>query len=294
MVKSLIERFNVFRRKEGKMMVLDTNKKTYNLNERTHIMGILNVTPDPFSDGGLYHTIERALEKALKMEADGADIIDIGGESTRPSHQKVSEEQEIERVIPIIEELSKHLSIPISIDTYKSKTAHLALKAGAEIINDVWGAKKDEEIAKVAAEHKVPIILMHNRDNTEYVDLITDMKKDLNESIQIALNAGVNKKDIILDPGIGFAKTMANNYEVLKHLEEFVKMEFPILLGTSRKSFINEVIPTKPSERDNATGATTCLGITKGVRLHRVHDVKRTVELAKMMDAMLKGGSAIG
>ncbi len=275
-------------------MLIKTNKKTYDLAKRTHIMGILNVTPDSFSDGGLYSTIEAALEKALKMEADGADIIDIGGESTRPSHKKISDHEEAERVIPIIEELSKHLSIPISIDTYKSETARLAIKAGAEIINDVWGAKRDPQIAKVAAEHQTPIVLMHNRNNKDYENLIIDMKSDLNESIEIAITAGVNETDIILDPGVGFAKTMAGNYDVLKHLDEFVSMGFPVLLGTSRKSFINEILPTQPEDRDNATGATTCLGITKGVRLHRVHDVKRTVELAKMMDAMIEGGTSIG
>lgn len=275
-------------------MLLETSKKKYNLAKRTHVMGILNMTPDSFSDGGAYDTTQEALEKALEMEEAGADIIDVGGESTRPTHLKVSEEEEINRVIPIIEELSKHLTIPISIDTYKSETARLAIEAGAEIINDVWGAKKDREIAKVAADYKVPIILMHNRYDQEYTDLITDMKADLTESIQIALDAGVANNKIILDPGIGFVKTTADNYEVLKHLEEFVKMDYPVLLGTSRKRFINGVLQTEPSQRDNATGATTCLGITKGVQLYRVHDVKRTVELAKMMDAMLEGGSAIG
>src|SRR5699024_2143961 len=233
-----------------------------------HIMGILNVTPDSFSDGGLYSTKEKALEEALKMEADGADIIDVGGESTRPSHDKVSEKEEIERVIPIIEKLSKVLSIPISIDTYKSETARLAIEAGADIINDVWGAKKDPQIAKVAAEYNVtivlmqnrynkkytylseiarisieagayiindvwgakkdpqiakvaaeynvPIVLMHNRNNKNYTNLIEDMISDLNESINIATEAGVMKENIILDPGVGFAKTMADNYEVLK------------------------------------------------------------------------------
>lgn len=275
-------------------MLLETKKKTYDLTKRSHVMGILNVTPDSFSDGGLYHTTKRALERALRMEAEGADIIDVGGESTRPSHSKVSEDKEIDRVIPIIEELSKHLTIPISIDTYKSETARLAIEAGADIINDVWGAKKDKRIAEIAASYKTPIILMHNRADKKYNDLITDMKRDLNESINIAREAGVNSRKIILDPGIGFAKTPADNYEVLKHLDEFVQMGYPILLGTSRKSFINAVIPTEPNQRDNATGATTCLGITKGVQIYRVHDVKRTVELAKMMDAMIKGGSSIG
>src|SRR5699024_1187431 len=155
-------------------------------------------------------------------------------------------------------------------------------EAGADIINDVWGAKKDPQIAKVAAEYNVPIVLMHNRNNKNYTNLIEDMISDLNEIINIATEAGVMKENIILDPGVGFAKTMADNYEVLKHLNEFVKMDYPVLLGTSRKSFINEILPTEPSERDNATGATTCLGITQGVKLHRVHDVKRNVELAKM------------
>src|SRR5690625_3722165 len=218
-------------------LLFKTNKKLYDLTKRTHIMGILNVTPDSFSDGGLYSTKEKALEEALKMEADGADIIDVGGESTRPSHDKVSEKEEIERVIPIIEKLSKVLSIPISIDTYKSETARLAIEAGADIINDVWGAKKDPQIAKVAAEYNVPIVLMHNRNNKNYTNLIEDMISDLNESINIATEAGVMKENIILDPGVGFAKTMADNYEVLKHLNEFVKMDYPVLLGTSRKSF---------------------------------------------------------
>lgn len=291
MVKLLLY---IVKKKEGSFMLLETKKKTYDLTKHSHVMGILNVTPDSFSDGGLYHTTKRALERALRMEAEGADIIDVGGESTRPSHSKVSEDKEIDRVIPIIEELSKHLTIPISIDTYKSETARLAIEAGADIINDVWGAKKDKRIAEIAASYKTPIILMHNRADKKYNDLITDMKRDLNESINIAREAGVNSRKIILDPGIGFAKTPADNYEVLKHLDEFVQMGYPILLGTSRKSFINAVIPTEPNQRDNATGATTCLGITKGVQIYRVHDVKRTVELAKMMDAMIKGGSSIG
>lgn len=275
-------------------MFLRTEVKTYNLSERTHIMGILNTTPDSFSDGGSYVTIESAIKRALDMEAAGADIIDVGGESTRPNHAPVTDDEEIDRVIPVIEALSERLSIPISIDTYKSTTAKAAIEAGASIINDVWGAKKDPLIAKVAAEKKVPIILMHNRDNNVYNNLIEDMIEDLEESIAIVSDAGVIESNIILDPGIGFAKTVEDNYKVLKDLELFKQLGYPMLLGASRKSFINKVIDVEAKDRDNATGATTCHGVSKGVSIVRVHDVKRNRELAKMMDAMLRGGKYIG
>lgn len=270
-------------------MILTTATKTYNLASRTHIMGILNVTPDSFSDGGSYTQVEKAVEQAVKMEQLGADIIDIGGESTRPGHQPLIVKEELARIIPVIEAVKQKIHIPISVDTYKAETADLAIKAGADIINDIWGAKKEPKIAEVAAKHNVPIILMHNRTNKNYQSLIEDMKKDLQESIDIALQAGVAKENIILDPGIGFAKTMENNFFVMNRLEEFADLGYPILLGTSRKSFISKVIDAPPEKRDNATGATTCLGISKGVQIVRVHHVELNVELAKMMDAMLKG-----
>ncbi|ASN03716.1 dihydropteroate synthase [Virgibacillus necropolis] len=271
--------------------ILKTRAINYDLSARTHIMGILNVTPDSFSDGGSYTTIEKAVAQAIEMEKQGADIIDIGGESTRPNHKPVSVEEEIKRVVPAIEAVKKAVKIPISIDTFKAETARAAVEAGASIINDVWGAKKEPEIAKVAAEYSVPIVLMHNRPNKNYVSLIDDMKKDLSESIEIALKAGVKKENIILDPGIGFAKTQADNLVAMNHLEVFVEMKYPVLLGTSRKRFIGHILDLPPEERDNGTGATTCLGIQKGVQLVRVHDVKRNVELAKMMDAMVAGGN---
>lgn len=258
--------------------------------DRTQVMGILNVTPDSFSDGGRYNQVELAIKRALEMQKEGADIIDIGGESTRPDHDPVSVTEEIERVIPVIEALKEVLSIPISIDTYKAETAEAAIKAGAEIINDIWGAKYDKNIAKVAAKYEVPIILMHNRHHKDYNSLIDDMIKDLEESIHIAKQAGCQDEQIILDPGIGFAKTPEQNYEVMRQLERFTEtFPYPLLLGTSRKSFITQVLEVEPEKRDNATGATTCLGITKGVSIVRVHDVKRNVELCKMMDAMVKG-----
>jgi dihydropteroate synthase len=271
-------------------MILKTKTKTYHLLERTYIMGILNVTPDSFSDGGKYTSLEKALSHAMNMEKDGADIIDIGGESTRPGHTPLSTEEEIERVVPVIQAVREKISIPISVDTYKAETARAALEAGADMINDIWGAKKDPEIANVAAEYDVPIILMHNRKEEEahYSNIIDDMKRDLEESIDIALTAGVRKENIILDPGLGFAKSMEEHLYVMNHLEEFHTLGYPILLATSRKRFIGHVLDLPPDERDIGTGATTCLGITKGIQMMRVHNVKLNVELARMMDAMLR------
>lgn len=271
-------------------MEIKTKTKILRLNERTHIMGILNVTPDSFSDGGKYFDLDKAVERALQMEREGADIIDVGGESTRPGHEPVSIEEEIERVVPVIEALKRKLSIPISIDTYKAKTAEAAVEAGADIINDIWGAKFEPKIATVAAKYEVPIILMHNRENKIYDSIIDDMIVDLEESIAIAKERGVRDEQIIINPGIGFGKELEDNYVVLQQLEKITQhFSYPLLLATSRKSFISKVLPIPPEERDNATGATTCLGIMKGAQLVRVHDVKRTVELVKMMDAIVKG-----
>ncbi|WP_085993719.1 dihydropteroate synthase [Oceanobacillus senegalensis] len=269
-------------------MIIKTAKKTLNLSERTHIMGILNVTPDSFSDGGSYTTIDKAVEQAKRMEQEGADIIDVGGESTRPGHVPVSDEEEIERVVPVINAVKEQVDIPISIDTFKAATARAAIEAGADMINDIWGAKKDPEIARVAAELNVPIILMHNRDNEDYTSLMDDMKKDLQESIDIAMNAGVPKEDIILDPGVGFAKSAEDNLQVMNQLEQLVDMGYAFLLATSRKRFIGSTLGiSQPDKRDIGTGATTCLGIAKGAHIVRVHNVKMNSELARMMDAML-------
>lgn len=275
-------------------MLLRTIPKTLYLSKRTHIMGILNVTPDSFSDGGQYSSIDRAVKRAIELESLGADIIDIGGESTRPDHEPISAKEEQKRVLPIIEAIKERISIPISIDTYKSTTAELAIKAGASIVNDIWGAKRDPKIARIAAKYNVPIILMHNRTNKTYQSLINDMIADLQQSISIVKDSGVNDENIVIDPGIGFAKSPQDNYVVMKHLNHFTKLGYPLLLATSRKSFIKEVLDIPAEERDNATGATTCLGITQGAQIVRVHDVKRTVQLAKMMDAMLKGEVELG
>ncbi|MCO7127750.1 dihydropteroate synthase [Sporolactobacillus shoreicorticis] len=252
------------------------------------IMGILNVTPDSFSDGGRFNQLDWAVSHALQMERDGADIIDIGGESTRPGHTPVAMDEEIARVVPMIQAVREHTDLPISIDTFKAETARCALEAGADIINDIWGAKADPDMAKIAAEYGTPIILMHNRDNNNYQDIITDMKNDLRESIDIALKAGVDPEHIILDPGIGFAKNYQQNLFVMNHLEAFHELGYPILLGTSRKGFIGKTLNVTVDNRIEGTGATVCLGISKGCQIMRVHDVFEIARMAKMMDTMLR------
>ncbi|UFU01531.1 dihydropteroate synthase (plasmid) [Radiobacillus kanasensis] len=258
-------------------------------------MGIINATPDSFSDGGQFNQVESAVKHALALQEQGADILDIGGESTRPGHAPVSEQEEIERVVPIIEAIKEEVDLPISIDTFKAKTAEEAIRAGASLINDVWGARREPAIAKIAAKYRVPIILMHNRTNPSYTNLIEDLMDDLKASITIAQDAGVPDEHIIIDPGIGFAKTVEENLETMRHLDQFHQLGYPLLLGTSRKSLIGKLLDFPVGERDEATGATTCYGITKGVHMVRVHNVEMNVRMAKMMDAIIgKGGKRSG
>lgn len=262
--------------------------KTFDIGKRTYIMGILNVTPDSFSDGGSYNSLEKAVNWAKEMEAQGADIIDIGGESTRPEHVPLDETEEIERVIPIIKALKSEIHIPISVDTYKSKVAESAIKEGAALINDIWGFKKDPLMAKIAAKYDVPCCLMHNRDNTDYTDLIGNVLDDLRESVAIALQAGVKKENIIVDPGIGFAKTYEQNLEVLQKLEAFKTLGYPVLLGTSRKSVIGKTLKLLPSQRVEGTIATTVIGIMKNCDFVRVHDVEENKRACLMTDAIVR------
>ena len=262
--------------------------KEFVMGERTYIMGILNVTPDSFSDGGKYTEVELALKQVEKLIIDGADIIDVGGESTRPGSKPVSVEDEIDRVVPIIKAIKEKFDIAISIDTYKSETAEAAIKAGADIINDVWGFKKDKEMAKVAAKYDVPCVLMHNRENLPYNDLMKDVVMDLIESIDIALTAGVSRDKIILDPGIGFAKTLEENLIVMNNLEKIENLGFPVLLGTSRKSMIGLTLDLPVDERLEGTLSTTVIGIMKGCSFIRVHDVLENKRVSIMTDAILK------
>ncbi|CAH0212241.1 MULTISPECIES: dihydropteroate synthase [Peribacillus] len=257
---------------------------------KTLIMGILNVTPDSFSDGGKYNRIDAALKHAERMVNDGADILDVGGESTRPNYERITDEEEIERVAPIIEAISRNIEVPISVDTYKSRVAEAAVKAGAHILNDIWGGKADSLMSKVAAEYKVPIILMHNRDNMSYGHFVRDVLQDLFESIMLVKDSGVKDENIILDPGIGFAKDLKLNLEMMRNLDKLVSLGYPVLLATSRKSMIGHVLDLPPDERMEGTAATICHGIQQGCQMVRVHDVKEMARTAKMMDALLGKG----
>lgn len=274
--------------------VIKCGRYELDYSRKTLVMGILNATPDSFSDGGKFNEIDIAVERAKEMVEMGADIIDIGGESTRPGHPVIPVAEEVARVVPIIEAISEEVSVPISIDTYKAETARKALEAGASIINDVWGAKKDPQMAAVAAETGAPIILMHNRDTHHYESFMRDAIQDIQESIFMVKQAGVKDDQIILDPGIGFAKTVELNLEMMRHLDVLVSLGYPVLLGTSRKSFIGHVLDLPVNERLEGTGATVCYGIQKGCQIVRVHDVKETARMTKMMDALMGKGMQHG
>ncbi|SHH55469.1 dihydropteroate synthase [Clostridium collagenovorans DSM 3089] len=263
------------------------NKK-FDLGKETYIMGILNVTPDSFSDGGKFNSIEKAVHQAKLMIKEGASIIDVGGESTRPNHTIISVEEEINRVVPIIKALKKEIDIPISIDTYKSEVAEAAIKAGADLINDVWGFKKDCNMAKVAAKYNVPCCLMHNRENKEYKSFMEDVIYDLKECVEIAIRAGVKKENIILDPGVGFAKSLEQNIQVVNELEKIIELGYPVLLATSRKSMIGLSLDLPVDERVEGTIATTVIGIMKGCDFVRVHDVLENKRAAQMTDIIVR------
>ena len=261
----------------------------FDYNKRTYIMGILNVTPDSFSDGGNFNSVDKALQHAKVMIEEGADIIDLGGESTRPGHNYVDADEELKRIIPVIKKLKEELDTPISVDTYKAKVADESLKLGVEMINDVWGLRKDKDMASVIAKYDAYVCIMHNQDNTEYdKDIMESIKDFLSESINIAIEAGIDKNKIVLDPGIGFGKTYEQNLEVLKRLGELKVLGYPILLGTSRKSVIGNTLDLPPKERVEGTIATTVLGIRDGVDIVRVHDVEKNLIAAKMADAIYR------
>ncbi|EHS59955.1 dihydropteroate synthase [Paenibacillus kribbensis] len=260
------------------------------LGQATQIMGILNVTPDSFSDGGKYHSPELAVSHALKLVEDGADVIDIGGESTRPGHEPVDVEEELARVIPVIQAIHRTAPhIPLSVDTYKAEVARQALEAGAHIINDVWGFKADPDMARVAAEFDCPVILMHNRRDRNYSDLVSDMLADLKESISLALDAGVREEQIILDPGIGFAKDYDENIHAMTSLDALSQLGFPLLLATSRKRFIRTALDLPVDDVVEGTAATVAFGIAQGCQMVRVHDVAQIKRTVRMCDAMVYG-----
>lgn len=263
------------------------------LGRRTHVMGILNVTPDSFYDGKRYNTAEDAVNHALKMLEEGADIIDVGGESTRPGAYPISEAEELKRVIPLIKLLSKEVRKPISIDTYKAKVAEKAIEAGASIINDIGGLLMDKHMAKVAAEAKVPVIIMHKKGSPRTMqkypvrkNVMSEIMSYLQKSVSRAVNAGIDEDKIILDPGIGFGKTLRQNLEILKRLREFKSMGFPILIGTSRKKFIGAILKLSVQERLNGTLATLAVAVINGAHIVRVHDVREAVQVVRICDAV--------
>ena len=253
----------------------------------TYIMGILNVTPDSFSDGGKFNQIDAALKHAEEMIRDGADVIDIGGESTRPGYTKISDEEETGRVVPVIEAVKKEFEIPISVDTYKSGVAEAAAQAGADLINDIWGLKYDARMAEVIAKSGLACCLIHNRDNTEYRNFMEDVKQDLRETIALAKAAGIADDKIILDPGVGFAKSYENNLEVIRRLKEFNELKYPVLLGTSRKSVIGLTLDLPAAERVEGTIVTTVMAVEAGCMFVRVHDVKENHRAIQMAEAIL-------
>jgi dihydropteroate synthase len=256
---------------------------------KTYIMGILNVTPDSFSDGGRYNNIEAAVKRAEEMVAEGADIIDIGGESTRPGYEEVDPLEEISRVVPVVERLSAKLDVPLSVDTMKAVVAEKALQAGAHIVNDIWGLQRDPAMAEVVFKYGAGVILMHNREDKMYRDLMGDILKFLRDSVEIARKAGIERENMAVDPGIGFGKTLEHNLEVMRRLKDLEDLNLPVLLGTSRKSLIGNVLNLPVSERLEGTAATVALGIAGGVDIVRVHDVKEMARVAKMTDAVVRG-----
>ena len=260
----------------------------FDVKNQTYIMGILNVTPDSFSDGGRYHGVDVALRRAEQMRREGAAILDIGGESTRPGFTPVSEEEEMERILPVIEAVKRNLDIPVSVDTYKSKVAEAAILAGADLINDIWGLKADVHMAELIAEHKVACCLMHNRVDTVYNDFMQDVLLDLEESLAIAERAGIIKEKIIIDPGVGFAKNYEQNLEVLRNLYRVGELGYPVLLGASRKSVIGLTLDLPSEERLEGTLATTIAAVQQGCAFVRVHDIKENFRAIQMAEAIYR------
>lgn len=264
--------------------------KFFDTAHHTYVMGILNVTPDSFSDGGKWNSIDAALHHAQDMIADGADILDIGGESTRPGYTLVSDEEEISRIVPVIEAIKREFDIPVSADTYKSAVAQAALDAGADLINDIWGLQYDPELAHVIAQAGVPCCLMHNRKQPVYDDFLPDVCNDLRICIQHARAAGIADDAMIIDPGIGFGKTLEQNLILMNHLECLHQLGYPVLLGTSRKSMIGNTLNLPPDEREEGTLVTTVMGIMKGCAFVRVHNVKANRRAVDMTEAIRRAG----
>ena len=262
--------------------------KNFDTANHTYIMGILNVTPDSFSDGGKFQNLDAALKHAGEMVSDGADILDVGGESTRPGHSQITDQEEIERVVPVIERLKQEFDVPVSVDTYKSAVAEAALTAGADLVNDIWGLKYDEQMAALIARHQAACCLMHNRKEAIYQQFLPDFLNDMEECIRLAKAAGISDDKIILDPGVGFGKNYEMNLEIIRKIDCMHRLGYPVLLGTSRKSVIGLTLDLPADQREEGTLVTTVYGITKGCSFVRVHDVRANRRAIQMTDAILR------
>lgn len=269
---------------------MQIGNRNFDIGHHTYVMGILNMTPDSFSDGGRYDNFDDALFRVEEMIKDGADIIDVGGESTRPGYEEISREEEIARVVPIISRIKKNFDIPVSLDTYKAAVALEGIKAGADLINDIWGLKGDADMAGVIATAGIPCCLMHNRRTAIYNDFMKDVISDLEESLDLAQKNGITPDKILLDPGIGFAKSYEQNLLLLNRLDEFCMMGYPVLLGTSRKSVIGLTLDVPVEKRLIGTIATTVTAAIKGCSFVRVHDIKENVQAIAMTRAILNAG----
>jgi len=264
------------------------------LSDRTHIMGILNVTPDSFSDGGKYDTVEKAIQRGLELEQEGADIIDIGAESTRPGAEPVSEAEELNRLLPVIDGLLHQVKVPLSVDTYKSRVAEEVLKKGVHLINDISGLNFDPQMKNVIAHYQVPVVIMHiqgtprnMQQNPKYKDLIGEIALYLSKSIVMALKAGISKENIIIDPGIGFGKRLQDNFKIFRRLFDFTQLGYPVLIGPSRKSFIGKVLQVEPDQRLEGTAAAVAISIQNGANIVRVHDVAAMKRVCLIADLIV-------
>lgn len=262
--------------------------KEFDTKNHTYIMGILNVTPDSFSDGGKFRKYDDALFHAEEMLKSGADILDIGGESTRPGHQQISVQEEIDRVAPVIEAIKARFDVPVSVDTYKSEVAREALKKGADLVNDIWGFLYDKNMAEVVKEYDASCCLMQNRTEPQYDDFLEDMCTDLQKCVNAAKEAGIADDRIMLDPGVGFGKTYEMNLQVMKHLDVFLKLGYPMLLGTSRKSMIGNTLQLPVEEREEGTLVTTVMAVQQHYGFVRVHDVEKNRRAIEMTEAILR------
>ena len=268
--------------------MMKIGNRFFDVENDCNIMGILNVTPDSFSDGGRWNNMEKAKQHVADMIEEGAGIIDVGGESTRPGHVQITIQEEIDRVVPVIEMIKANFDIPVSIDSYKSEVVEAALKAGADMVNDIWGLKYDKKVARLIAKYQVPCCLMHNRDNTDYNNFVEDMCEDLRESVAIAKAANIPDEHIILDPGVGFGKTYEQNLIAIHQLEKLKEIGYPVLLATSRKSVIGLTLDLPSDERVEGTIVTTVMGVEKGAAFVRVHDVKQNLRAIRMTQAILR------